>query len=151
MKILDNEGQVLAEFSKKMNGAYLSYAQLAGACLRRVQLEFAFLDDADLRDADMQEADLYMAVLECANMEGANLRGARLQGANLRRANLRGADLTAADLSISNIQTSTKLQGCDMFTAKLDGSIFLGAQYDHSTKFPASFDPLTSGLILKPE
>jgi uncharacterized protein YjbI with pentapeptide repeats len=76
----------------------LSFANLSGLNLRKVQLRGANLAFAQLQGADLSEAQLQGAHLFKANLQGANLAFAQLQGADLSEAQLQGADLTQAQL-----------------------------------------------------
>lgn len=106
----------------KRTGALLHTLEshtLAGASLSGVALSGADLQHAALRGTDLHRADLRMADLSGADLRGADLRGVNLRGADLRGADLRETKLYQADLS--------------------------HAVYDGLTRWPADFDPRSSG------
>lgn len=79
------------------------YAQLAGANLREVVLEGAYLVKADFTGADLAKANLNHAQSDGAQFIGAKLAEAQLQsavaaGASFKQAQLRGASFLAATL-----------------------------------------------------
>lgn len=92
---------------------------LAGADLSGAALSGADLQNAALRNANLQKADLHLA----------DLNGADLRGADLRAVNFRGADLRGADLR------ETRLHRADLNHCL----------YNDDTRWPAGFDPRTSG------
>ena len=121
--ITDEELQdILAKHKKWLNDeeggetANLRHADLRGADLSNVYLQYADLYDAYLRGADLRGADLKYADLREADLRGADLRGADLKFAILRGADLRGADLQEADL-----------RGADLRGARRPWFLYIGA------------------------
>ena len=99
-------------------------ANLQGADLHDVNLQYANLQGADLWGADLRYADLLGtnlqgSSLQCSNLEGANLQGADLWGADLQGANLQGADLHDASLSWVNWHET---KGIRVYVAGLQSS-----------------------------
>ncbi len=92
-----------------LNRAFLSGADMIGACLTQAEL-----NGATIIGADLSEADLSGASLASSNLGGACLYEADLQNANLSEAVLIGVDLRGANLKGAN------LLGCNLFEAKLD-------------------------------
>jgi uncharacterized protein YjbI with pentapeptide repeats len=84
--------------------------------------------DRDLIGADLSNAGMNGVYLMGSNLSNANLNGSDLSGAELRRADLRGTDLRGADLSNADIRA---------------------AMYDQNTRWPAGFDPVNAGAVLK--
>ena len=93
---------------KEGERADLSYTDLRGFNLTKVNLAFADLSGtnlsrvnllcADLHCSDLKAANLSHVNLSCANLKYVNFRYANLEGANLSDANLLGAWLLRADL-----------------------------------------------------
>jgi uncharacterized protein YjbI with pentapeptide repeats len=128
-------------------GVDLSYAQLQHARLRTVDLSGAILQGANLQNADLANANLSgvrmsNAVLSSATLYGADLSNATMQNADLSDAHLNGANLNDADLQDADLR-HTALDG-----ASLQDTDLKGAQYNRTTTFPTSFNPLESGMIL---
>ncbi len=106
--ILKNHELWFATDGKEGERADLSYTDLRGFNLTKVNLAFADLSGtnlsrvnlscADLHCSDLRAANLLHVNLSCANLKYANLRYANLEGANLSDANLLGAWLLRADL-----------------------------------------------------
>ncbi len=74
-----------------LDGVDLSGAMLAGANLHDASLERAILADADLSDANLNKANLRHADLSRANLKQAMLYAARADNANFAAADLTGA------------------------------------------------------------
>ena len=85
----------------------LAFADLSGTNLSRVNLLCAVLHCSDLRAANLSHVNVSCANLKYANLRYANLEGAKLSGADLEGANLRGANLSYADLTHANLQNAT--------------------------------------------
>lgn len=131
---------------KKFTGdIFLEGAQLAGAYLKRVDLNQVHLSHACLEGADFQEANLqrtwlYDANLKrChlyrANLKDANIQGTRLQGANMIEACLLGANVRYAFLKATNLHHAF-LQGADFSYAIVDGETLLDTnKIDKNTNF----------------
>ena len=83
----DTKGQMLA-------GARLRKANLNGANLHR-----AMLAGADLRGSDLESADLRHAMLLGTNLSGANLINANFEGAMLWGAQMEGVRIDGADFT----------------------------------------------------
>jgi hypothetical protein len=88
----------------------------------------------------MDSMALSFAGMPGAELDGSSLVGAHLIGSLLAGASLRDADLYGADLRHSI------LAGADLTGAVLDEARLDSARYDSSTRFPADFDPVASGL-----
>ena len=101
--------------------AYLGWADLSGADLRRANLCRADLTGANLSKADLSGANLRKADLTGANLSKADLSGAKLRGANLCGADLREADLRWADLS-ETILCRANLNGANLSGSNLSES-----------------------------
>jgi len=115
-----------AEVIDKLN-VNLGGADLEGAHLSYVNLEFAYLEGASfkgayLKDASFEGAKLFGVNLEGAYLEDAYLMNAKLDGANLKRANLKdshldGASLKGANLEDANLE-STNLKDANLKNVK---------------------------------
>lgn len=98
----------------------------------------------DLAGKDLSGLNLADSDLRKATLEGADLSGTRFGGADLSGANLRGAKLKEADLSNAELQGADLRGVADLWKAMS----LAGAKYDEDTKWPAGFDPKTTGAIL---
>ena len=98
-------------YLNRVNGDYLTYANLNDAYLSYANLEHADLNDANLYGAKLNYANLKGANLERADLERANLKDADLKGANLKGANLKDADLKGAYLVAVKWDDRTNLKG----------------------------------------
>lgn len=121
---------------KKFTGdIFLEGAQLAGACLKRVDLNQVHLSHACLEGADFQEANLQRTWLCDANLKDASIQGARLQGANMIEACLLGANVRYAFLKAANLHHAF-LQGANFPYAVVDGETLLDTdKIDQNTNF----------------
>lgn len=97
-------------------GAYLGWANLSGADLRR--FEFS---EADLRGSDLSGADLRGAVLTEANLDGADLWKADLSGTDLSKADIREADFSEADLGHADLQKA-RMEGANLSETRMTGA-----------------------------
>ncbi len=126
----------------------LSAADLSGADLRGARLRGTDLHGADLRGTSLRNARLNEANLSGAGLWGADLTKADLSGVNFQGAILSGASLLQANLSDSNL-LEAQLNGASLQAAELNQARlrerkndlfleadFLGAKYDHRTKWP---------------
>jgi uncharacterized protein YjbI with pentapeptide repeats len=106
----------------------------------------------DLRGVNWAGQHLMRAHLEGADLRGADLRVALLLGADLRRADLRGADLTAAHLTrarFADVSTlSVKRKVLDLLEPERSDTRLNGARYNHLTRWPDGFQPVTAGAVL---
>ena len=135
---------------KKMIGADLRKADLAGKVLTNYDLRRADLAQANLKKAQLSKISLAKANLEFANLAGANLEEASLKSANLKNSilkgtNLKNADLMWADLRGANLE-SANLEGALLHNARLEGAILRnvnisGITYSKSTIWPESYVP----------
>jgi uncharacterized protein YjbI with pentapeptide repeats len=132
LKILRNGGvDEWREFIQKQK--YMFRAQLEGADLSSMNLQWVDLHGGNLSGANLQGVDLVGANLEGANLRTANLGradlfagnciGADFQGANLMAANLRRADLREANLHEANL-FEADLRGANLWGANLQGANF---------------------------
>ncbi|WP_149824930.1 pentapeptide repeat-containing protein [Streptomyces tailanensis] len=108
----------------------LRHADLTTAILRRARLALADLRGAKLVETDLRDADFTEADLREANLRKADARGAVFHRADLRLADLRGTDLTTADLAEARLT---------------------GAMTSERTRWPAGFDPTTTGVLHTPD
>jgi uncharacterized protein YjbI with pentapeptide repeats len=83
-------------------GAFFAKARLWQADLRN-----AYLSEADLREANLRQAEMQFVVLDRAKLARASLQEADLRNANLNRANLREANLSSAVLSDATLLDAT--------------------------------------------
>ncbi len=157
-----------------LNGANLSEANLKDANLSEANLAVADMEGTNLAKADLKGANLASAFLWGANLAKADLKGANLASAFLWRVNLEsaflwGANLTGADLEGAKLSGAI-LVGTNLSQiSNLNKNILIGAFYTQSsnlelcrvfnpdlnidndncdTKFPVSFNPQESGMIL---
>ncbi len=132
LKILRNGGvDAWREFIQRQK--YMFRAQLEGADLAAMNLQWVDLHNGNLQGADLQDVDFVGANLEGANLKKANLAranlfagcyiDAELQGANLKGANLRRADLREANLHDANLYEAD-LRGANLWGANLQGANF---------------------------
>jgi uncharacterized protein YjbI with pentapeptide repeats len=83
-------------------GAFFAKARLWQADLRN-----AYLSEADLREANLRQAEMQFVVLDRAKLARASLQEADLRNANLNRADLREANLSSAVLSDATLLDAT--------------------------------------------
>lgn len=96
-------------------GAHLQGVRFFGSSLVRATFRQAKLALASLREINCQQASFDEADLRFVDAWHADLRGANLAGADLTEANL-------ADTDLSSIQFNeqTRVQGADLYGARLD-------------------------------
>ena len=123
--ILEKHKRWLATYGKEGERADLSYTDLRGFTLARVNLA-----GADLRFANLSHADLLFTRLSDACLTGANLVGANLYHANLTYADLYSAYLFRADLA------GADLAGADLRAADLSNANFTKANLTDVKNFP---------------
>jgi uncharacterized protein YjbI with pentapeptide repeats len=99
----------------------LNEADFSGADLRNMALQ-----GADLRGVRLDRADL-----SGADLSGANLRGAHLLEAKLRRTVLDQADLSGADIKRANARWSSA-HHANFYSADLNGASIRAAILDHA-------------------
>ncbi|WP_373313489.1 pentapeptide repeat-containing protein [Streptomyces capitiformicae] len=128
-----------------MEAAGLYHANLTQASLVSVNLRHADLTTAILRRARLALADLRGAKLVETDLRDADFTGADLREANLRKADARGAVLHRADLRMAD------LRGTDLTTADLTEARLTGALTSEHTRWPADFDPTTTGVLRTPD
>ena len=121
-----------------LRGADLRGVSLCGVDLRGVDLRGANLREADLCGANLKGADLRRSTLNEANLRQANLAGAILYEASLVKADLRGANLRGVEL-----------RRADLSQAILSEPNLHQALCDHTTNWPANFDPVEHGAIVQ--
>jgi uncharacterized protein YjbI with pentapeptide repeats len=95
--------------------------------------------------AEFTKYEIYMLLNQNAPLwlSGIDLKDAKLRGGDLRGANLQGAKLSNADLRGAN------LRGADLYDAYLDEAKLSDAEYDHDTKWPKGYNPITAGAKLE--
>lgn len=112
-------------------------ADLRGADLTHLNLEYMNLSGADLREADLSNAVLSGANLMNADLRRANLTNAGLNGADLREAKLYDADLRRADLRHAN---TLLLHGMTVIECQLNTS-----QQNRRISYWEELDIVTAG------
>jgi hypothetical protein len=101
--------EVIFELDKE----YISFKDAVEEAIRQgVDLSYADLFGTMLPRIDLHGAKLNHAILQFSNLEGADLRGADLEFANIARANLSKADLSGA-----------KIRGCSFNKADFTNTI----------------------------
>jgi uncharacterized protein YjbI with pentapeptide repeats len=136
--------------AKNLTGINLEDNNLSGWDFSGQDLTEAKFRFSDLTNAKLNGAILIDATLEYSNLTSANLTGADLYGAYLGDATLTNADLTGASLA------SAYLLGAALGNANLSGALnpqFAASSatiHNHWTGFPHGYDPVVSGLTLKP-
>ena len=99
--------------------------------------------------AELKAADFEDSLLDHANFSGANLKEAEFKNASLI-----GADMTDTEFGKANLEdadlSGASLEGADLSKAKLNNTIFEGATFDESTRFPGDFDAAAAGASLTP-
>lgn len=132
LEFLNKEQQPLEGIA--IPAAYLVEADLAGANLKKAELEEADLRSVNLSDAVLNNANLSRSNLRGANLSNADLYQADFSGANIRAANLRRAKLDNANFSGANLLYANlteaffdgaNLSGADLSWAHLRGAISL--------------------------
>lgn len=119
--IADNMIQALG--ARRTTPDASAVSPLAEYDLQRLRLEGVFWPDLDARGVDF-----YGSSLIACSLRNARLNNAILYDVDLSKAVLHGADLTGANL------TKVKLSG---------------SSYNSATKWPAGFDPVRAGAVLK--
>lgn len=116
-----------------------------GNGLRGARMDGADLSERDLRSIDARGAQLRRSDLSRSRLSGARLDGADLSKADLRHTDLRGASLTDTDLWRSDLR-GADLRGCRGILR----TNLRSARFDHSTRWPAGFDPEAAGATSGP-
>lgn len=132
LEFLNKEQQPLEGIA--IPAAYLVEADLAGANLKKAELEEADLRSVNLSDAVLNNANLSRSNLRGANLSNAEAETAKFSAADLRKANLSNADLYQADFSGANIRAA------NLRRAKLDNANFSGANLLYANLTEAFFD-----------
>ncbi len=138
----------------------LSFRELQGSDLSRLDLsranfEGANLTGARLKQASLTRANLRQAILVGVNLTDATLQSADIQQADLRKANLTGVYATWADFRDSNLDQAN-LEGAILDAARLEECSLEGANlknitYSRSTTWPAGFKPHKVIMTYQPE
>lgn len=102
-------------------GFNISFQNLSGAILHKIDLWAANLSEANLSNAVLSEANLGKA-----NLTRANLNGADLSGADLRRALLLRTDLIGTNLNDAVLTRATLIKA-KLVMSKLKNTIFRGS------------------------
>ena len=97
----------------KFQGANLDSAQLRRADLGTAKLQGAWLNDSDLSGASLRETQLQDAILNHCNLRGAHLYGTNLTSAWVIRADLSRATVQSANLEKAHM-ASTNVQGASI-------------------------------------
>jgi uncharacterized protein YjbI with pentapeptide repeats len=108
-------------------------------------------DPNDIIGFELSQVDLRKADLIGSNLRGANLSHSNLQGADLREADLREANLSFVNLQGADLSRA-KLQRVLLFDADLGGAMIRDAdlteaRFNHATRWPQDFNPVTVGAI----
>ncbi|GAA2417503.1 pentapeptide repeat-containing protein [Streptomyces mauvecolor] len=93
----------------RLNGVFLTWANLCHADLRGTDLSGALLNGADLRHAWLGDTRLNRTRLDNADLRDAYFAGTNLLGVYLEGADLRDTDLTAGQLAGAVIDETTRL------------------------------------------
>ena len=148
--VLEKHKRWLDTDGKEGERADLSYTDLRGFNLTRVNLAGAdlsytnlqstnlwnsILDGVDMTGSNMVGSSLTNAYLATANLHKVNLEGADLRGAKLIYSNLRSADLMYADLQAADLHCSD-LQGARMFITNLRYAVLHDTNLTDVKNFP---------------
>ena len=107
----------------------LSFVNLYGSNLEKVNLSQADLYGANLEKANLSQANLYFANLGQANLEKANLSQANLYSANLGQANLEKANLYCVNLE-GSIMVNANLKKANLIGANLEDIVLVNANLE---------------------
>lgn len=155
----------------RLSRANLNYAVLSGADLQGADLSNATLKEADLRYADLSRANLRGADLREVNWGQDDLQGAIAEDLPLWTELLQDAiseevdleefeDLTPQEMLklergdlAQRLLVTALIQGSDLASDRLQDALssvpdLRNATYDHSTRFPAGFDPEAADMRL---
>jgi uncharacterized protein YjbI with pentapeptide repeats len=108
---------------------------LSGADLTKLSLWGRSVKGASFAGSNLKSAELWNAELQNVVFTGANLENCSFQNSKLNSTTFRDANLSNANL------VNTKLLGVDFTGATLKDASFDKAQFDHTTIFPADFNP----------
>lgn len=128
----------------ELDGVDLSGAMLAGANLHDASLERAILTDANLSDANLNKARLRNADLSRTNMTNVMLYEARADNANFTAADLTGAKMARIRLTRARLPGAV-LNNVDLREARLSQVDLSNAQLSQSWLDNAQF----SGAVLR--
>lgn len=123
----------------------LEDAQLEGADLNGLLIEWT-----NLRRANVRGFSLYWGGMVEVDLEGADLEAANLRGTWLWRVNFRSCNLRRVDLRNSYSGGRSAVCGCIFEGANLDGAQLENCWFDEQTVWPAGFDPVARGAVFKP-
>lgn len=141
------DGSTLIEYDgmpSRINWESVSFRR---AQLSHLDRSATFAQGADFSGSDMTGVDLYWATLIECKLSHCLLSASCLQGCNLTRSDFSNADLRKAQLDFNALGTLTRLEGADFSGAQLAGAVFTRATYDDLTRFPATFNPASHGMI----
>jgi uncharacterized protein YjbI with pentapeptide repeats/uncharacterized protein YjdB len=159
---------LIADFTGgRFVGANLTSAIFRSSLLYGANFDGAILSQTDFRDAyyDVHTkwpigfdyavkgmfgpgTNLSGAMLEWRELVNLQLRAANFSSAKMKGANLRGSDLTYADFRNADL-SSGSLETVDLTGAQLAGTILTGTFYNALTKWPAGFDPVAAGAVVR--
>ena len=122
-------------------GLTLSFAYMTGVNVSHSNMEYVALDSAYLNNADLSSVNLRFSDLRYAYLKNSLFINADLSKADLRYCDFDKAVFRGANLSGANLSIAPNWNKCD----------FYHALYDEVTQFPASFDPVSAGMIFIPE
>jgi uncharacterized protein YjbI with pentapeptide repeats len=115
-------------------------ADLRGANLREVSLDYSYLKGSDLREADLEGASFEHANLSEAYLEGVCLCHANLKRANLHKARCGGTQFHHADLS-----------GASLVETDVEGTVFQSCRVYGISAWDLVGDPASQqNLIITP-
>lgn len=124
--------------------ADISYSNLSGVNLSKMNLGGANLSHTDLSNAKLTEVNLADANLEHANLSGANLVQSDLSRANLNfaqliSANLERSILAKANLSCANFNAAN-LSSANVAEANISGASFVNTNTMNITNYDSVID-----------
>lgn len=106
----------------------LRRADLRGANLEHVILDWTRLEHAKLFDTDLDSASLLATRLEYSGLHGAKLRGANLYDVHLEHAIVDSADFRGANLTVAHLTDAyfarTNMAGADLHETDVAGADF---------------------------
>jgi len=115
-------------------------ADLRGANLRDVSLDYSYLKEADLREANLEGTSFEHANLSEAHLEGLYLRHVNLKRANLYKARCAGTQFHDADLS-----------GASLIATNVEGAVFQSCRVYGISAWGLVGDPASQrDLIITP-
>lgn len=118
-----------------LKGLDLTGSSFVGADLRKADLWYTTLKGADFAGADLRETDFRNCKPADASFVGADLRQGSLRGVSLLRCNFQQAKLEEADLCHADLRSA------DFRNTSFAEARFSDAKFDETTRFPADSRP----------